>query len=339
MIDPMKRRAMLKLPGLALGASVFPVGGHTMAVGAAAQSFELPWQHRGESLTLALHRQPAGGEVVLYVHGATFPSALAVGWKMHGVSWMDDLQQSGFDAWALDFAGYGDAQRPAVFAKDANAGPPFGRCDDAAEQIVAALQHIRTVRPGAPIHLIAHSWGTLPAQRAVIQHPEIVSRLVLFGPLVPRHGRQVSGPTDAWALMDEAAQRPRQRTGMPESLPTPVTDMELDRWCAAYLASDETASQRTPPSVRIPNGPSADVAASWGGQSLVDSAAIQIPVLIVRGEWDHVTTDDDARHLFDTLRNCRDKRDVKISGGNHWLHLQPRRVALWAEVRSFLSER
>ena len=33
-----------------------------------------------------------------------------------------------------------------------------------------------------------------------------------------------------------------------------------------------------------------------------------------------------------------DGRDVKISGGNHWLHLQPRREALWAETLSFLRE-
>lgn len=335
----MKRRAMLKLPGLALGASVFPVGGRGPFRLPATRSYTLPWQHAGESLTLALHRQPAEGDVVLYVHGATFPSALAVGWRMQGASWMDDLQQAGFDAWALDFAGYGDAQRPKPFAGATNAGPPFGRYDAAAEQIGVALQYIRRVRPEARIHLIAHSWGTLPAQRAVIQYPDSVSRLVLFGPLVPRDGTPMGTPTETWALIDEAAQRPRQRTGMPEDLPTPVDEAELDRWCAAYLASDATASQRTPLSVRIPNGPSADVAASWGGQSLVDSALIQIPVLIVRGEWDHVTTDEDARRLFNALRGASDKRDVKISGGNHWLHLQPRRVALWAEVRSFLGER
>ncbi|MBU2048763.1 MAG: hypothetical protein KKH61_07275 [Gammaproteobacteria bacterium] len=49
-------------------------------------------------MTVALHQQSVEGEVVLYVHGATFPSALAVGWMMQGVSWMDDLQRAGFDA-------------------------------------------------------------------------------------------------------------------------------------------------------------------------------------------------------------------------------------------------
>ena len=56
--------------------------------------------HAGEVTTLAgdaampalLVRRLAGpGAPVLYVHGATFPSALSVGWRIDGWSWMDDL--------------------------------------------------------------------------------------------------------------------------------------------------------------------------------------------------------------------------------------------------------
>ena len=329
---------MLACSGLALGAGMIGAGSGRPSPLRTAQTIRLPWRHQGELLPLALHRQPAAGEVVLYVHGATFPSALAVGWKMHGVSWMDDLQRAGFDAWALDFAGYGGSARPAVFSAPAAAAAPFGRSEMAAAQIAAALAHIRRERPNVRIHLLTHSWGTLPAQRAVIDNPDAISRLVLFGPLVPREGAAGSaGPHDAWTLMDADAQRPRQRTGIPDHVPTPVDAAELDRWCSAYLASDPTAGQRTPASARIPNGPAADVAACWAGRSLVDSARIRAPVLIVRGEWDHVTTDDDARRLYADLRGCSDKRDVKISGGNHWLHLQPRRLALWAAVRGFLQ--
>lgn len=78
-----------------------------------------------------------------------------------------------------------------------NAGPPFGRCGALAEQIVAALGHIRTFRPEARIHLIAHSWGTLSAQRAVIQRLGLVSRLVLLGLLFSCDGMRVSGPAEA----------------------------------------------------------------------------------------------------------------------------------------------
>jgi len=335
----MNRRDLLQA-GLALGACSFATAALPKSQPAQAlQTTMIPWLHAGEPLPLALHRQPAQGDAVLYVHGATFPCALSVGWRMHGVSWLDDLQRAGFDAWALDFAGYGASARPLAFAHASGDAPPFGRHAVAAEQIAVALRHIRKLRPGVTVHLIAHSWGTLPAQQVAIDHPREVARLVLFGPVVPRSGSAHANPPGAWSLVDEAAQRPRQRTGLPDGVATPVDEAEIDRWCAAYLASDPSAATRAPPSVKVPNGPAADIAALWAGQSLLDSAELTQPVLIVRGEWDHVSTDEDARRLFDSLQASADKRDVKISGGNHWLHLQPRRSALWAQTRSFLMER
>lgn len=336
----MDRRDMIKtsIRGLAMTALSSTTVAMPAATSSPLQRQRVAWRHGKETLQLVLTRQPAFGDAVLYVHGATFPAALSVGWRMHCVSWLDHWQQAGLDAWALDFAGYGDSDRPRVFDADAMASPPFGRCAEAASQIGAALRHIREQRPGTPIHVVAHSWGTLPAQQAVIDDPELVSRLVLFGPVAMREGPRDETPAPAWSLIDEAHQRPRQRAGLPEGEPTPVGETEIDRWCAAYLDSDPTSARRTPRSVKVPNGPSADIDALWSGQSLVDSARIRQPTLIVRGEWDHITTDQDARHLLNALTGTRDKRDVKISGGNHWLHLQPRREALWAETVSFLRE-
>lgn len=336
----MHRRDAIKTSMLGLAMAALPSGGHAMPASAnpPPQLQRAAWRHGEETLRLALTRQPAPGDAVLYVHGATFPVALSAGWRMDGMSWLDHWQRAGLDAWALDFAGYGHSDRPRAFDADATASPPFGRCADAAAQIGVALRHIRAARPGAPIHVVAHSWGTLPAQQAAIDHPDLVSRLVLFGPVATREGPREDAPAPAWSLIDEAYQRPRQRAGLPANEPTPVSETEIDRWCAAYLDSDPTSAQRTPRSAKVPHGPGADIDALWAGQSLVDSARIRQPTLIVRGDWDHIAADADAKRLYDALTGARDKRDVKISGGNHWLHLQPRREALWAETLSFLRE-
>ncbi|HJR73024.1 MAG TPA: alpha/beta fold hydrolase [Luteimonas sp.] len=334
----MDRRDAIKTSLLGLAVAALPSGAAPTAAKPAPQRQRVAWRRGDETLQLALTRQPASGDAVLYVHGATFPAALSVGWKMGGVSWLDHWQNAGLDAWALDFAGYGHSDRPRVFEADALSAPPFGRCADAAAQIGVALRRIREIRPDAPIHVVAHSWGTLPAQQAAIDYPELASRLVLFGPVATREGPRENAPAPAWSLIDAAHQRPRQRTGLPANAPTPVSEAEIDRWCAAYLDSDPTSTQRTPRSAKVPNGPGADIDALWAGESLVDSARIRQPVLIVRGDWDHITADADAKRLYDALTGTRDKRDVKISGGNHWLHLQPRREALWAETLSFLRE-
>lgn len=336
----MYRRDAIKTSMLGLAMAVLPsgVGAMPATTSAPRQFRRVAWRHGGETLQLALTRQPASGDAVLYVHGATFPAALSAGWKMDEISWLDYWQRAGLDSWALDFAGYGHSDRPRAFDTDAMASPPFGRYADAAAQVGVALRHIRAARPNAPIHVVAHSWGTLPAQQAAIDYPDLVSRLVLFGPVATRESAREETPAPAWSLIDEAYQRPRQRAGFPANEPTPVSEAEIDRWCAAYLDSDPTSAQRTPRSAKIPNGPGADIAALWAGQSLVDSARIHQPTLIVRGDWDHITTDADAKRLYDALTGTRDKRDIKISGGNHWLHLQPRREALWAETLSFLRE-
>ncbi len=330
----MNRREMLKLS--ALGALLPTASGWAGPPQPGAQRTSIPWMRGTETLRLALHRQAATGPVVLYVHGATFPTALSVGWRMEGVSWLDHLQANGFDAWSLDFAGYGDSDRPRAFEQDAGTVPPLGTFPEAASQIKAALAHIRQQRPGVPVSLIAHSWGTLAAQQVAIEDPSI-RRLVLFGPISPRAGERDAAPVPGWELITADYQKPRQRTGLPEHEPTPVTPEELDRWCDAYLATDPRAQERTPPAVKIPNGASADLGRLWAGERLVESGRVRQPTLIVRGEWDHVCNDEDAAVLYAAL-GTRDKRDVKISGGNHWLHLQPRRTALWAEATSFLQE-
>jgi len=297
----------------------------------------VPWHTDDERLHLAIVRQRGDGAAVLYVHGATFPASMSVGWRMQGVSWLDHLQQSGFDAWGFDFAGYGGSSRPAALAAPADAAPPFGNSVAAAAQIIEVLEHIRRARPNTPIHVVAHSWGTLPAQRVAAERPDLIQRLVLFGPVATRTGDRNTTPAPAWQLITSQMQRPRQREGMPDSLPTPVTAQELERWCDAYLATDGASASRTPASVKVPNGPMADIARMWAGECLVDSGRVKQPTLIIRGEWDDVTTDSDAQRLFAEL-GAAEKRDIKIAGGNHWLHLQPRRTALWAEVTAFLKE-
>jgi pimeloyl-ACP methyl ester carboxylesterase len=297
----------------------------------------VPWALRGESLSLATYRRPGTGAAVLYVHGATFPTSMSVGWRMAGMSWFDHLHSAGFDAWSFDFAGYGRSDRPSVFQRAATDAPPFGRAPDAAMQVVRVAEHIRRLRPSAPLHLLAHSWGTLPAQLAAIARPDLIARLVLFGPVAPRQGHAQDATHPAWELVSSDVQRPRQRTGLPAHQPTLVSPEEIERWCSAYQRTDPASSSRSPPSVKVPGGPGADIAAMWSGRPVVESRNVKQPTLIVRGEWDHVTTDADACVLFDSL-GAADKRDIKTSGGNHWLHLQPRRTALWQSATSFLSE-
>jgi pimeloyl-ACP methyl ester carboxylesterase len=64
---------------------------------------------------------------------------------------------------------------------------------------------------------------------------------------------------------------------------------------------------------------------------------ITAPVAIIRGEWDHIVTDADARWLFQALKNSPLKRDIKISHSTHLMHLERNRYALYREAQLFLD--
>jgi hypothetical protein len=57
---------------------------------------------------------------------------------------------------------------------------------------------------------------------------------------------------------------------------------------------------------------------------------------LIRGEWDGVVPDEDARWLFDAFKSSPVKRDIKISRGTHLMHLEIMRAALYRETNSFL---
>ncbi|HTE45318.1 MAG TPA: alpha/beta fold hydrolase [Gemmatimonadaceae bacterium] len=157
-----------------------------------------------ESLTLFLRRlkplqdEPAG--VVLYVHGATFPSALSIAHRFEGFSWRDALCAAGFDVWGLDFHGFGESDASPDMSEAADAHPPLGSAEDAEAQLEAALR-FELARTGAlRLSIIAHSWGGMPACRVPAAHPSSIERLVLFAPIArrasPRYQPRVALP--AW---------------------------------------------------------------------------------------------------------------------------------------------
>jgi hypothetical protein len=71
------------------------------------QHFRIP-ESSGLRLFLRYLGPPAAcsvSRVVLYVHGATFPSALSIAHRFDGYSWRDHLNAAGFHVWGLDFIG------------------------------------------------------------------------------------------------------------------------------------------------------------------------------------------------------------------------------------------
>lgn len=136
------------------------------------------------------------------------------------------------------------------------------------------------------------------AGRVAGRFPELVDRLVLFAPFARRDstGLPDAAALGGWFPLTVAEQHSRFVSDVPDGHP-PVLTPQFDQWASEWLATDPVSGGGGTPSVRTPSGPRADMLAAWSGDLPYEPGLIEAPACIVRGEWDSMCTDEDARGL------------------------------------------
>ncbi|MGY4396189.1 pimeloyl-ACP methyl ester carboxylesterase [Sphingomonas sp. UYAg733] len=278
--------------------------------------------------TLLVRHEPGPGPSVLYVHGATFPSGLSVAYRIDGRSWMDDLRARGFDVWAFDFAGFGGSDRR-----------PNVKQQGAATQIGRVVEHALIVSGHKRLSILAHSWGTIPAGAFAARRPDLVERLILFGPVALRNGPAKDEPAADLVPVSIEDQWNGFQSGLPSGQASLIARPLFETWARDYLASDPGSLTRTPPVVIAPAGPQRDIAAAWSGHFPYDPAGVRAPTLLVHGEWDAITRPADAAWLGKALTGVPGgARDMMLPRGGHRMHLEENRQSLFDAVGAFLMD-
>src|SRR5258708_30652265 len=138
-----------------------------------AQHVRIPGPRGGSSVFLrflpAAHSGIEPRRTVLYVHGATFPSALSTAHRFDGKSWRDALGEAGLDVWGLDFYGFGHSDRYPERDQPPTANPAL--CVAGCGPTVGGRH---SVHPGAPEPRKAVAdlpLMGLDARRPVRRHP------------------------------------------------------------------------------------------------------------------------------------------------------------------------
>jgi pimeloyl-ACP methyl ester carboxylesterase len=306
------------------------------------EHFRIPSNQDG--LTLFLRylppttQQAGKPKIVLYVHGGSFPSALSIAHRFDGRSWRDELADAGFHVWGLDFRGFGASDRYPEMAESAEGRPVLGRTEDASEQIERAVRFINGHHGVPKISIIAHSWGTIATGSFAGRFPELVERLVFFGPVTWRQKKAEAPVFPAWRLVSAKDQWDRFTAEVPAGEPAVLSKRLFEEWASLYMDTDTESRTRSPASVKTPSGPWQDIAAANAGDCGYDPGLIRAPVVIIRGEWDSLATDADAHWLFTALKASPVKRDVKIGRATHLMHLEENRYALYREAQAFLDD-
>jgi pimeloyl-ACP methyl ester carboxylesterase len=176
----------------------------------------------------------------------------------------------------------------------------------------------------------------MPTGLFATQYPELIDRIVFFGPIVRREILKGVPPMGPWRLLTIEEQHKRFVEDVPAEHPPVLLERQFAEWSAQYLKSDPTSSARTPPSVKTPNGPVADVMAAWSGSLAYDPGPIKSPLAIIRGEWDGLCRDADAAWLLAALTSAPQKTDTKIAQATHLMHLEEKRGELYRAAADFL---
>lgn len=305
------------------------------------EHFRIPSPQSGLSLFLR-HLPPSEAtairnQAVLYVHGGTFPSGLSIAHRFDGWSWRDALCLDGFDVWGLDFHGFGLAEPYPEMSAPAEANLPLGRAADCSRQLEAAVRFIAEHHGADRISLIAHSWGTIVAGEFAGRCPELVERLVFFGPIARRTPQGERRRLPGWRLISLEDQWQRFVADVPKGEEPVLSRRHFDEWGQLYLDTDPESRTRSPAAVKTPSGAFQDIYDAWAGELAYEPALIRAPIAIIRGEWDGMCTDADAQWLFDALTASPRRRDIKISRATHLMHLEENRFALYREAECFLE--
>ena len=282
--------------------------------------------------------------ILLYVHGATYPSETAFDLKLNGLSWMDYIAQHGFDVYLVDLRGYGKSTRPPEMEKPPADNEPIVRTATAVKDVGIAVDFILKRRGVAKINLLGWSWGTSIMGWYTVQNNDKVNRLVLYAPGWIRNSASLTdsgGKLGAYRSVSRDAALGRWLTGVPENKKADLIPPGwFDAWADATFATDPVGSKQTPPVLRAPNGVVQDGREFWGaGKALYDPAGIRVPTFLAHAEWDADTPSYMLHAYFAMLTNAPYKRYVEIGEGTHTIIMEKNRMQLFQAVQQFLDER
>jgi pimeloyl-ACP methyl ester carboxylesterase len=315
----------------------------------AMEEFMIPAADPGIQLYVR-NKHPQGSSafpaerIVLFVHGATYPSETSFDLRLNGISWMDYLAAHGYDVYLVDLRGYGKSTRPAEMAQPAEQNQPIVRTETAVKDVRSAVEFIRERRHVDKINLMGWSWGTTIMGWFTAQNNAKVNKLVLYSPMWVSNAPSLidtGKPLGAYRSVGMPAAKSRWLTGVAEEKKADLVPAGwFEAFAAASLASDPVGSAQDPPVLRAPNGVIQDNREFWtAGKPLYDPADIRVPTFLAHAEWDQELPSYMLYAYFAKLTNAPYKSYIEIGEGTHFVMMEKNRMELFRAVQAFLDDR
>jgi len=323
------RRDVLKTAGLSVGAGLLS------GLAAPAQASDGPiwsaeyWAKKGD-VKLNLWRKRVGapkpGEaplpVVFLVHGSSNSSRSSYDLTVPGkgeYSLMNVLARDGYDVWTMDHDGYGYS------------GSSGNNSDIASsvEDLKAAVPVVLQETGQQKLHFYGTSSGGIRAGAYAQAQPERVGRLILCAFTYKGNGAaEIERRKEKIDALRASPRRKRDATmirsiftrdGLPGSYDPAVAE--------AIIAEESKFGDQ------VPSGTYIDMAANL---PIVDPKKVQSPVLMVRGEFDSNSTNEDLLDFYRQLPNG-DRQFIILPQTAHSAGWSKNRQLLWYAIKNFLA--
>jgi pimeloyl-ACP methyl ester carboxylesterase len=292
--------------------------------------------------------------IVLFIHGATFPSTPDFDLQYKDYSWADRLVRQGYVVYMFDKRNYGFSSREPAMDQPAKDAKPVSRSYLAIRDIGTVVDHIRQKHRVDKINLVGWSWGAMTGGYYSSLHSEKVNKLVMYAPAYAfaQHTNLGAGTAlqdkrkplefnyglGAYRLGSGAANQARWDGEIPVDNKADYREQGVvDAFNNEALATDPSSNTRSPPSLRAPNGVLEDSFMQATGRRMWNASSIYAPVLVIAGQYDTWSYPEDREGLMRDLTNASFKKSVLIPEATHFVLFEKNREQFFKAIEEFLS--
>ena len=336
---------------LVLGLAMLMLGSARANIIIESEDFMIASQTPGIELFMR-HKHIAGfkantpDKILLYVHGATYPSETAFDLPIEGHSMMDLLAEKGYDVYLVDVRGYGKSGRPAEMNQPAANNKPIVDTAQAVVDFSSAVDHVLKLHGVEKINIFGWSWGTSIVGMYTSLNNSKVNRLVMYAPMwiFDQSTALPTGPNakpaseiGAYRVVSKQSAKDRWLKGLTtEQANGLIPPGVFEAWADSTWKTDPQSNNEN---LRAPNGVMYDGMTYWQqGKPRYDASKIRVPTFLIHAEWDADLPSYQAHGLFKELKNAPYKRFVELSEGTHTVMLEKNRMQFFREILLFLDE-